>query len=129
KMDLAMTVTTSVGTTEEVLAFGPFRLDPVRDGLRKAGKTVRLGSRALEILLALGERAGQTVGTNELHDRVWHNCVVEQGTLRVHIAALRKKLGQGEPGVDYVENVSGRGYRFAAPVRRLLGRVDGSAVA
>ena len=126
-MGLAMTVTTSVGAAEEVLAFGPFRLDPVRHVLRKAGKPVRMGSRALEILLALVERAGQTVGTNELLARVWRNCVVEQGTLRVHIAALRKILGQGEPDVHYVENVSGRGYRFAAPVSRLPGMADGSA--
>jgi predicted ATPase/DNA-binding winged helix-turn-helix (wHTH) protein len=128
QMDLAMTVTTSVGAAEEVLAFGSFRLDPVRLVLRKAGKPVRMSGRALEILVALVERAGQTVGTHELLARVWHHGTVEQGTLRVHIAALRRTLGQGEPDVHYVENVSGRGYRFAAPVSRLLGMADGSAV-
>jgi predicted ATPase/DNA-binding winged helix-turn-helix (wHTH) protein len=110
---------TFVDVGSEVLVFGPFRLDPVRHVLWEAGKPLRLGSRALEILLALVERAGETVGTSELLARVWPNSVVEGGTLRVHIAALRKILGDGESGVRYVENVSGQGYRFAAPVTRL----------
>ena len=120
-MNHGPTVTTFVGEREEVLVFGPFRLDPVRHVLHKAGEPVRLGSRALEILLALVEQAGQTVATNELLARVWRNCVVERGTLRVHIAALRKILRDSEPVVDYVENVAGRGYRFAAPVTRVPG--------
>jgi predicted ATPase/DNA-binding winged helix-turn-helix (wHTH) protein len=107
------------GADYEVLVFGAFRLDPVRHVLLEAGKPRPLGGRALEILLALVERAGETVGTNELLARVWPDSVVENGTLRAHIAALRKILGDGESGVRYVENVSGQGYRFAAPVTRL----------
>jgi len=103
---------------EDVLIFGPFRLDPVKRVLWEAGKPLRLGNRAFEILLALVERAGQLVGSNELLDRVWPNGAVEVVTLRVHIAALRKILGDGESGIRYVQNVSGRGYRFTAPVIR-----------
>jgi predicted ATPase/DNA-binding winged helix-turn-helix (wHTH) protein len=109
----------SVGTHYDVLAFGPFRLDPVQQVLREAGKPLRLGSRALEILLTLVEAGGETVGKNELFARVWPNSVIEEGTLRVHIAALRKILGDGESGIRYVQNVAGRGYRFAAPVTRV----------
>lgn len=107
------------GTDGVVLVFGPFRLDVVRHDLRAAGKPVRLGSRALEILLALVERAGETIGTNELLARVWRNSVVEPCTVRVHIASLRKILGDGKSDVRYIENVSGQGYRFAVPVTRL----------
>jgi DNA-binding winged helix-turn-helix (wHTH) protein len=118
------TVATFAGAGQEVLAFGPFRLDPVRHVLREAGKPIQLGSRALGILLALVERAGETVSKNELLERVWKNCVVEDGTLRVHIATLRKILGEGESGGVYVENVSGQGYRFAAPVTCLRERPE-----
>jgi DNA-binding response OmpR family regulator len=53
-----------VGNT--VFAFGPFRLYPAERLLLKEEKPVRLGSRALEILIALVERAGQTVLKDQL---------------------------------------------------------------
>ena len=103
----------------ELLGFGPFTLDPIRHVLYEAGEPIRLGSRALAILLVLVERAGQTISAAELLAHVWTDRVIEGGTLRVHIAALRKVLGDGRSGVRYVESVSGGGYRFAAPLGRL----------
>ena len=50
--------------------------------------------------------------------RVWPDLVVEEGSLRFHIAALRKVLGEGQSGARYVINVAGRGYCFAAPILR-----------
>jgi predicted ATPase/DNA-binding winged helix-turn-helix (wHTH) protein len=108
----------------QVLSFGPFRLDPVRRVLLEGGKARRVGSRALEILFALAERSGQIITKNELMARVWPDSVVQEATLRVHIAALRKVLGDGESGIRYVENFSGRGYRFVAEVRGLPGTVS-----
>ena len=64
------------------------------------------------------ERAGEIVKKTDLVARVWPNTIVEEGTLRVHIAALRKVLGDGRAGMRYVENVTGHGYRFIAPVTR-----------
>src|SRR5215468_10685028 len=101
-----------------VLAFGSFRLLPVQRVLLEGDQPIRLGSRAFEILFALIERSGDVVGKEELLARVWPNTIVEEATLRVHIAALRKVLGCDSSG-RYVENVSGRGYRFVAPVTRL----------
>jgi predicted ATPase/DNA-binding winged helix-turn-helix (wHTH) protein len=109
----------SAASAHQVLSFGPFRLDPVRRVLLEGGKARRLGGRALEILFALVEHAGQIVTKNELIARVWPDSVVQEATLRVHIAALRKVLGDGVSGIRYVENFSGRGYRFVAEVREL----------
>jgi len=50
----------------ELLGFGPFTLDPIRHVLYEAGEPIRLGSRALAILLVLVERAGQTISAAEL---------------------------------------------------------------
>jgi len=47
---------------------------------------------------------------------VWPDTFVEEGNLRVHIAALRRALGDGRGGNRYVANIPGRGYRFVAPV-------------
>jgi predicted ATPase/DNA-binding winged helix-turn-helix (wHTH) protein len=106
------------GAGEEVLAFGPFRLLLTRRMLMEGRRPIRIGSRALDILLVLVERAGELIDKDELIARVWPNVVVEEAALRVHIAAIRKILGDGRSRVRYVENVTGRGYRFVAQVTR-----------
>ena len=96
--------------------FGGFQLIPSRHLLLEDGKPVRLGSRALDLLIALAERPNKIVSKEDLIARVWPNTFVEEGNLRVHIAALRRALGEGQAGNRYIVNVPGRGYRFVAPV-------------
>jgi DNA-binding winged helix-turn-helix (wHTH) protein/ketosteroid isomerase-like protein len=96
--------------------FGPFRLYIEQRVLLRGDKPVRLGSRAREILVLLVERAGDIVKKRELMGSVWPGTVVVEGTLRVHISALRRALGEGHLGIRYVENVTGHGYRFVAPL-------------
>ena len=48
--------------------------------------------------------------------RTWPDTVVDEAALRVHIAALRKVLGDGRAEMRYVATVRGRGYSFVAPV-------------
>ncbi|WP_207485806.1 ATP-binding protein [Arenibaculum pallidiluteum] len=102
----------------DVVSFGAFRLFPTRRALFRDGEPVQLGSRALDILVALVERAGEVVPRRDLIDRVWPDLVVEEGNLRVHIANLRRVLGDGRDGARYVANIPGRGYCFVAPVGR-----------
>ena len=112
-------MTRNIHTSSDLaFAFGPFRLFPLQRVLMCADEPVALGSRAREILVALVERAGKVVKKNELRERVWPDTVVEEGTLRVHIAALRRALGDRGAASRYVENVTGHGYRFIAPVTR-----------
>ena len=103
---------------EEIFAFGPFQLMPAQRMLLDDGKPVRLGSRALDILIALVEHAGETISREQLIARTWPDTVVDDGALRVHIAALRKALGDGGADRRYVANNPGRGYAFIAPVTR-----------
>jgi predicted ATPase/DNA-binding winged helix-turn-helix (wHTH) protein len=102
-----------------VVSFGSFRLFPAERTLEKNGVPLVLGSRALDILIVLAERAGEIVGTRELIARVWRGLVVDPGNLRVHITGLRKALGDGEQQTRYIVNVPGQGYGFVAPVERL----------
>lgn len=116
---MAASVTAPAGL---VVLFGPFRLFPAQRLLLQADQTIHLGSHALDILIALVERAGETVTKDELKARVWPEAaVVEEGTLRVHVAALRRTLGGAEPRTRYIATVPGRGYCFAAPVTRTEG--------
>jgi predicted ATPase/DNA-binding winged helix-turn-helix (wHTH) protein len=103
---------------EDAFAFGSFRLNPAQRMLSEDGKPVRLGNRALDILAALTARAGETVTKEELIARAWPGTVVEEAALRVHVAALRKALGDGRAGKRYIANHPGRGYAFIAPVTR-----------
>jgi predicted ATPase/DNA-binding winged helix-turn-helix (wHTH) protein len=103
---------------DETFAFGPFRLIPAEQILLQDGTPLRIGSRALEILIVLVEHGGETVRKDELIARTWPDTVVEEGTLRVHIAALRRALGDGREGKRYITNIPGRGYSFVAPVTR-----------
>jgi len=101
------------------LLFGPFRLRPKQRTLFADGEPVRLGSRALDILITLCERAGEVVTREELLARVWPETIVEEANLRIHIAALRKTLGCSRDAVRYISNVMGRGYCFVAAVARV----------
>jgi predicted ATPase/DNA-binding winged helix-turn-helix (wHTH) protein len=96
--------------------FGPFRFFPGQQLLLEGETAVRLGSRALAILTALVERPGELVSKDELTARVWPNTVVEESNLKVNVAVLRRALHEGQPGRRYIATVSGRGYRFVAPV-------------
>ena len=51
---------------EETFAFGSFRLIPAERMLLEEGKPLRLGSRALDILATLVERAGETIRKDDL---------------------------------------------------------------
>src|SRR5271163_1186673 len=102
----------------DVLSFGPFRLFASERLLKKADEPVPLGDRALDILIALAERAGEVVTHKELISRVWPDVTVEEGNLRFQMATLRKALGDRRDGARYVSNVAGRGYCFVAPVTR-----------
>jgi predicted ATPase/DNA-binding winged helix-turn-helix (wHTH) protein len=101
------------------LRFGPFELNVAERSLRKANQVIPLGGRAYDILIALLENAGEVVGKAELIKRAWPDVTVEEGSLRVHLSALRKALGDGQFGNKYIANVQGQGYSFIAPVARL----------
>jgi predicted ATPase/DNA-binding winged helix-turn-helix (wHTH) protein len=84
-------------------------------------RPLNLGSRALDVLIALVERAGNTVSKPQLIAAAWpdRTRVVDEVALRVHVATLRKAIGDGRGGTRYIASVSGRGYAFVAPVERL----------
>src|ERR1700691_1565954 len=98
----------------DVLSFGPFNLFAAERLLKKAEEPIALGGRAIDLLIALVEQAGEIVAQRELISRVWPDVTVEDANLRFHIAALRKALGDGRDGSRYVSNVVGRGYCFVA---------------
>jgi len=106
-------------SSADFVSFGGFDLFPSARVLYKNGMPVAIGSRALDILIALVERAGEVVSHRELVSRAWRGLVVESGNLRVQMAYLRRCLGEGEDGARYIANVPAQGYCFVAPVRHV----------
>jgi predicted ATPase/DNA-binding winged helix-turn-helix (wHTH) protein len=102
----------------QVISFGPFELSVGERQLKRGEAPIQLGSRAFDILTTLVEHAGEVVSNKHLLEHAWPDVVVEGGVLRVHIAALRKALGDGLGGARYVINIPGRGYSFVAPTSR-----------
>ena len=100
------------------MQFGPFSFRTRL--LEKNGVPVKLGGRATDILRLLVSRAGEVIPKEEILAYAWSGLVVEEISLRVHIAELRKALGDGKDGARYITNVPSRGYCFVAPVERIV---------
>jgi TolB-like protein len=98
-----------------IYKFGPFRLDAEEEILFHNGEPAGLGRRAVTVLRALLERAGEPVSKSALMAAAWPGLVVEDANLTVQIAALRRVLGEAPRGDLWIETLPRRGYRFIGP--------------
>src|SRR5215470_2698120 len=103
---------TTPARTREVTSFGPFSLVASERRLTKNGAPVELGARSLDILVALLSKPNEVISKKDLLAQVWPDVIVEEGSLRFHIASLRKALGDGKNGARYITTLAGRGYCF-----------------
>jgi len=94
--------------------FGRFRLKIAERLLLREGEPVPLTPKVFDILVTLVEHGGQVVAKDDLMKRVWPNTFVEEGNLTQNISLLRKALGETPGGVQFIETVPRRGYRFVA---------------
>ena len=86
----------------DAVSFGPFRLVESERLLTKNGAPVEVGARTLDALIALVSRPNEVVSKRDLLARVWPDVTVEESSLRFHIAALRRALGDGKDGARYI---------------------------
>jgi predicted ATPase/DNA-binding winged helix-turn-helix (wHTH) protein len=113
------TTTIAGSSAQDSFVFGPFRLHAAQRRIERDGSPIQLSDRAFDILLTLVLQAGTIVSKSDLIARAWPGASVDEGSLRVHVAALRKALGDGNAGAKYLSTVSGQGYCFVGPVSRL----------
>jgi DNA-binding winged helix-turn-helix (wHTH) protein len=107
--------------SSDIFLFEGFCLDRRAGGLFRrnhdgADLPVAIGSRGLDILGVLVERAGEVVSKDEIIAAVWPGTVVEDSNLTVQISALRRVLDRGRTQGSCIQTVPGRGYRFVAVV-------------
>jgi DNA-binding winged helix-turn-helix (wHTH) protein len=98
------------------MAFDGFCLLPRERLLLYSGERLRIGDRALDILIALVQRQGQIVPKSGLLETVWPGLCVDENSLRVHILGLRKILRDGQAGRRLIVTIVGRGYAFVGRV-------------
>ena len=104
-----------------VFEFGDFRFDADTPVLWRGGRVVPVTPKALELLRALVERGGDVVSKAELMCRVWPDTIVEEGSLTVLVAALRRAVDPRADGGSYIQTVPRRGYRFDATLKSPAG--------
>jgi two-component system response regulator RegX3 len=99
----------------EPFPFGAWTIEPARLAAEREGRSIELSRRELEILSLLVRERGRIVARRRLLAEVWGFGAperIETRTVDMHIAKLRKKLG--EDGRRLIETVRGEGYRLPA---------------
>ncbi len=95
--------------------------------LRRGGRPVRIERQPMDLLLLLVERRRQLVSRSEIVDRLWGADVFVDVETGVHTAIrkVRLALHDSPESPTCVETVSGKGYRFIAPVE-VVGEINGT---
>jgi DNA-binding winged helix-turn-helix (wHTH) protein/tetratricopeptide (TPR) repeat protein len=104
-------------TAKELYEFGPFRVDPEKETVVRAGEPVPLTPKNFQILLVLIRNNREVVTKDDLMKTVWPDTFVEEANLSRNIFMLRKALGESAQDHRYIVTVPGRGYRLAESVR------------
>jgi DNA-binding response OmpR family regulator len=91
-----------------------FEIDESRRVVRVDGTPVALTALEFELLAVLARDPGIVIGRQALLDRVWGpEFVADDHLVDVHIANLRRKLGDDPTRPRFIETVRGVGYRLS----------------
>jgi len=95
-------------------SFGDISVNFDRFELQKAGKSVHLLGKEMQLLQYLIENRGRIVPREELLREVWdYSETVSSRTLDVHISWLRQKVEDDPHSPNHIHTVRGRGYSFS----------------
>ena len=99
-----------------VYFFDGFTFETGPNSLSRGIQKVPLPAKQLDLLCALVQAKGEPVRKDTLLREVWPNTNVECHTLIQTVYLLRLSLGKMANGQEYIQTVSGYGYRLAAPI-------------
>jgi DNA-binding winged helix-turn-helix (wHTH) protein len=98
------------------LSFGPWTLDSARRQLLRAGAEVPLSPKAFDLLSVLAEHHDRAFSKSELHQHLWPDSFVSDGSLTILIAEIRQVLGDDAQRPQFVRTVQRFGHAFCAEV-------------
>jgi DNA-binding winged helix-turn-helix (wHTH) protein len=104
-----------------IFRFGVFEVDEVAGELRKHGLRIKLHAQPFQVLLMLLERPSELVTREEMRGRLWGDAtfVDFDHSLNSAVNKIREALADSAAQPRYIETVSGKGYRFIAPVSQM----------
>lgn len=110
------------GIASQILRFGLFEVDLTQGRLTRQGLPIRLQEQSLLVLRMLLEHPGEVVSREDLRHRLWpHGIHVDfDGSLNAILKRLRAALNDDPDRPLFIETVPRRGYRFIAPVTKVV---------
>ncbi len=108
--------------------FGAFEADAVSGELRRQGIRIKLNTQPFQVLLLLLDRPGELLTREEISRELWPDGTFVDFEHGVNSAVnrIREALGDKATKPRFIETLARRGYRFVAPVERILHGEDGS---
>lgn len=101
-----------------LLSFDSWTLDTDRRLLSHDGEPASISPKAFDLLKVLAEHHERAFSKAELHQLLWANTFVSDGSLTILIAEIRDVLADDAERPRFVRTVRRFGYGFCAPVRR-----------
>lgn len=102
--------------TPEILEVGPIKIDQPRHAVTVEGREIHLTPIEFKLLLELAKRPGRVLTHRQILVEVWGPNAAEQTHyLRVHMAALRRKVEADPAHPKWLLTEAGVGYRLREP--------------
>jgi TolB-like protein len=101
------------------LGFGPYRVDLLRQELRRGDDVVHVEPQVFDLLVHLMRNRDRVVSKDELFDTIWQGRIVSEAALSSRINAARKAVGDDGDRQDVIRTMHKRGFRFVAEVVEL----------
>lgn len=104
--------------TAQLLTSGALSVDRQARKVQHRGQPIELTTRAFDLLVFLMRNAQETIGRDRLLDEVWGwSYAVSTRAVDIRIAEIRKVLEDDADAPQYIETVTGHGYRFMPQVQ------------
>ena len=104
---------------QDSLKFGDdFELDCAAGQLRRSGRVLKVERIPMEVLLFLVQQRGQLVTREQLVERIWGKDVYldTDNSINGAIRKIRQVLKDDPEQPRFIQTITGKGYRFIAPV-------------
>lgn len=101
---------------EKALSVGGISIDRKTREVRIEGREIELTTTEFDLLRVLAEHPGWVYSREELLEAVWgYKYLGDSRLVDVHIANLRKKIGDDPADPQFVRTVRGVGYKLQSP--------------
>src|SRR5271169_1777344 len=112
---------------QQTIKFEQFELDLRLHELRRSDRVLKLERIPLELLLLLVEQRDKIVTREDIVERIWGKVVHldSDNSINGAIRKVRQVLKDDPEQPRFIQTITGKGYRFIAPVEPVIAPVLG----